>query len=631
MAAVALGSMASRYPHWGDALEFTAAARVLGVPHPTGYPLQMLVAKVAAEVPVSSLARRMNLLSAGWMSLAAALLASCVWRLTPPESRRFGSRAWFLAVAAPGCAFFGPTGLELGSTAEIYAFHLAFQGALLRVALELGARLAEGSSVAAGRLWPSAGRLIALGALLAGLSLTHHRLALFSAAGFILVAFWFLAKTSAGTQKAFRRKPSSSPLQGAQGSSRGRGVSPQPSDQKTSRRIFDGRRFAKRTLLPLGMLVIGLTPIFVLPIRAAGNPWLNWGAPDTLERLLWVLRGGEFVQGRFLQWWPGAPVDWQNPEELKIYFVARTGLVRDWSARQLVPETFHETSALGAAGVLLAIFAAAGAVIVRRRSPAGLWAAGIALGGPLATAYLYNIPDPEGYLLAAWMALWLLAGAGASAILGKAERFLAGREVRFVWAVVLVVPLALWRLNAAEPYLAMIEDELPADVIARAQALPELYAYRTLDALPLNAVLITSGDNDIYAMWFAQFGSRHRLDVLPVGANFLKEEWAARLWYIHPAALQTPILGGGGTPSGPFAYQEFVNRVADRVIQPALAEKRPVFFWIENDVILGALEKRFAIVPAGDVLLPEELQAVRRLYGGRILARLYRVPGGSPL
>src|SRR5690606_12763699 len=81
LAAAALVPLTSVHPSWGDALEFTASAPILGVPHPTGYPLYALASKVAAEAPVSSLARRMNLLSAASMALAAALMASCLFAL----------------------------------------------------------------------------------------------------------------------------------------------------------------------------------------------------------------------------------------------------------------------------------------------------------------------------------------------------------------------------------------------------------------------------------------------------------------------------------------------------------------------------------------------------------------------
>src|SRR6476661_6636805 len=50
---------------WGDSPELTAAAYNLGIPHPTGYPLYMLISHAFLRVfPFGSVAYRMNLLSA---------------------------------------------------------------------------------------------------------------------------------------------------------------------------------------------------------------------------------------------------------------------------------------------------------------------------------------------------------------------------------------------------------------------------------------------------------------------------------------------------------------------------------------------------------------------------------------
>ena len=58
-----------------DAGEFIAAARTLGIPHPPGTPLFVLIAHVwALLVPVGEYAYRTNLLSACCSAAAAALL-----------------------------------------------------------------------------------------------------------------------------------------------------------------------------------------------------------------------------------------------------------------------------------------------------------------------------------------------------------------------------------------------------------------------------------------------------------------------------------------------------------------------------------------------------------------------------
>ncbi|MFH0795188.1 MAG: DUF2723 domain-containing protein, partial [bacterium] len=40
--------------YWGDGIELTAVAHVLGTPHPTGYPLFTLLAKLFQQLPIGT-------------------------------------------------------------------------------------------------------------------------------------------------------------------------------------------------------------------------------------------------------------------------------------------------------------------------------------------------------------------------------------------------------------------------------------------------------------------------------------------------------------------------------------------------------------------------------------------------
>src|SRR5512139_2304415 len=61
----------------GDGGELVLAARDLGIPHPPGYPLWVLLAHLATLVPVGELAARVNAFSA----LCAALATGVLWLL----------------------------------------------------------------------------------------------------------------------------------------------------------------------------------------------------------------------------------------------------------------------------------------------------------------------------------------------------------------------------------------------------------------------------------------------------------------------------------------------------------------------------------------------------------------------
>jgi len=76
----------------GDSGELLLAAESLGVPHPPGYPLWTLLARVAAAIPVSSLAWRVNALS--------ALLAAAATGLLYLLARRIGAGRFGASIAA---------------------------------------------------------------------------------------------------------------------------------------------------------------------------------------------------------------------------------------------------------------------------------------------------------------------------------------------------------------------------------------------------------------------------------------------------------------------------------------------------------------------------------------------------
>src|SRR5688572_6250461 len=58
----------------GDSAEFQTLASTLGVAHPTGYPVYLLLGKLFTWLPTGSIAYRVNLLSASAAALGLALL-----------------------------------------------------------------------------------------------------------------------------------------------------------------------------------------------------------------------------------------------------------------------------------------------------------------------------------------------------------------------------------------------------------------------------------------------------------------------------------------------------------------------------------------------------------------------------
>src|SRR5947209_508958 len=104
----------------GDYAEFQMCAAILGVPHPTGYPLYVLLGKLFTLLPVGDVAYRVNLSSAIYMAGAAAVLFAVAARLIAS----LGARTWWWAAGA-GAAFFAlsPTVWSMALVARSYSLN----------------------------------------------------------------------------------------------------------------------------------------------------------------------------------------------------------------------------------------------------------------------------------------------------------------------------------------------------------------------------------------------------------------------------------------------------------------------------------------------------------------------------
>lgn len=155
LAAFALhAATAARTVTLGDSGELIAAAHALGVAHPPGYPLYVVLGKLALLVPLGEPAWRMSLLSAFFAAIACGLVARLVQRWS-------GSSLAALAAALALAAWRDLW--AVATVAEVYTLHLALIGALLLAADRAASDAPRERRIA----------LIAAG-LLVGLGLAHR-------------------------------------------------------------------------------------------------------------------------------------------------------------------------------------------------------------------------------------------------------------------------------------------------------------------------------------------------------------------------------------------------------------------------------------------------------------------------
>lgn len=239
-------------PYWLDSSEFAAAAATLGIAHPPGHPLALLLGKALALVPLGPAAMRVALASALAGAAAAALVTLIGAHLARRVLRALETlRSTARDEGAPVTAALLGTAAGLGFglsyaaafqavRAEVYALH---------VCLQLGSVHALLVSDEHPERMPQA---VPLGALAASLALANHTLLAglhaICAALFVLTGF---------RRASWRRQL----------------------------RMIEWAGVA---------VLLGLAVYAYLPLRAGRHPRIDWGAPLTWERLRWTVSAVAF-------------------------------------------------------------------------------------------------------------------------------------------------------------------------------------------------------------------------------------------------------------------------------------------------------------------------------------------------
>ncbi|MDD2807459.1 MAG: DUF2723 domain-containing protein [Patescibacteria group bacterium] len=157
-----------------DSGELVTAAYTLGIPHPSGYPLFVLLGKLFTFLPLGTIAWRVNLMSACFASLAVALLYLILEKTTKNKIISVGS-ALMLA--------FSPVYWSQSVITEVYALNIFFVAVLLYLCL---------------LYWETKNKKLLLWfSFWYGLSLTNHSMNILLApafAAFFIYADWKILK-----------------------------------------------------------------------------------------------------------------------------------------------------------------------------------------------------------------------------------------------------------------------------------------------------------------------------------------------------------------------------------------------------------------------------------------------------
>jgi len=478
-----------------DAGEFIAASRSLGIPHPPGTPLFILIENVWARLLVFfPYAIATNLLSAAATALAAGLTGRLVWRATTS-----GPMAFAAAVIAGGMSSVWLNATET----EVYAASLA----LGIVAIWAGER--------AGRRDDD--RWVVLTAYLIVLGVPLHLSALLAAPVAV-----FYASYASGRVHWRRAVALTGTFIAAVGVGRVSAPIAIAGVLVTVAAAFlpiaPGARWTARVALPFGALfaaALAASALAFLYIRAQFDPGINQGDPETFAALADVVARRQYAVSPM---WPREAPIWLQVANLGQYFdwqvalslgptvmpsILRTlGTVLFlWLGWEGAFELWRRDRRAGMAMLLLFLCGAFGVLVYLNLH------AGPSIGFGFLPAKIVREARERDYFFVFGFWAW-----GVWAGVGAVTQMTLWRRPAWTGAVLACLPIALnWRA-----------------VSRRAQpeaAIPHVFAQALLESAPQRAVLFVGGDNDTYPLWFAQQVLRIRRDVTVVTVPLLPTVW----------------------------------------------------------------------------------------------------------
>lgn len=557
-----------------DASEYIATAHILGIPHPPGNPLFVVLAR-AWELLLAptglSVAVRINLFSATMSALAHGLWFLVLHHILV----RHGGDRVFAVVAPAAAVLVSATAFSVWHQSnvneKVYTVSLFTIALLSWLALIWRERMGRGGE----------DNLLVLMAFVLALSVGNHLMAFLAAPALLLFVLC---------------------------------VRP--------RALLNPRLFAAVAVAAL----LGLSIHVFLPLRAGLQPVINQADPGSWQALLESLSRQQYQKPSvFLN-----PMDTTLPRDGALLGAQIANYLQyfDWQwARSLA----GYTSWFGGARpvVTLAFFALGivGAVShFRRNRASALYFA--ALFATLSIGLLFYLNFRYGFtypLEAAREA----AFQQAREVRERDYFFLAGFSVWGVWAGLGIA--TAWRLLSerlrqprarliALPVLGLALVPLAAnwqwatrsgDYVARD------FAYNLLMSVEPYGVLFTNGDNDTFPLWYLQEVEGVRKDVTVIVGQYLNAPWYVKQLRqltrpcpagVDPDAQPTRIACQRPYENGPSLYAELTRPPKDSIIQltDEQIDEIATTAFVTDDALLLRAGRLRTTVPRGTLFTPQD-------------------------
>ena len=468
-----------------DSGELIVVAHGLGVAHPPGFPLWIILAHLASLVPFGNVAVRINLASALFAALASAMLTLVVAELmiaasylTGPKRRGKGAQrgkktppyasgrkdedsgVGRLLVLAPALGAglllgFSRTLWSYATIAEVYTLNtllicvifflmLRWRRSIMADRRRIGAPAENRHGAPADAAHDV---FLYAAALVFGLALGVHHVSV----ALILPALAVIV---------YRTE---------------------------SLRFFRSRRLLYAALISVAALVAIYT---YLPLAAAHTPVINWGTPRSLQEIWWHVTGRQYRV--FLSFTPKM----MGEQSLEFFRLLLREFGFSWLPLPLV-------------------FAFAGFASLFKRDRTTFWFLLLVVVADLAYAFNYEIAeDKDAYYLPTFFAIAIAAGFGIrwSIQLTVSKPLLIGRTYLIaVIAALLLVAIEVtgnWPFNNRRHYFIAHD-----------------YVENLLSAIEPDGLLLTSDWQVASPMLYVQELEQRRPDVKVVDINLLRRSW----------------------------------------------------------------------------------------------------------
>jgi len=497
-----------------DTSEYIAAAYTLGLPHPPGNPLFVIVGRVFSILPIaSSVAVRINILAA----ICSAVSAGMWFLITERVLVGWFSRRWQRIVGGAIAAMIGATAFTVWNQSVVN--EKVYTVSLVGIAI-ISWLMIRWSDDPDGR---KADRILVLVAYLLTLGYSNHMAGM-------------LAAPAVGLAVLIRRP----------------------------RTVFRW----KLLLACAGALVLGLTPFATQPIRAAYFPAINEGEPTAcrtkLELSCTFSKGTvDAFQYNFNRGQYGKP----ELSDRQAAFTEQLGMwwlyfkwqwIRDAHSEHAFPQAL-----LAAAFLVLGLF---GGWVHFQRDRRSFWYFGsLMFTMTLVLIYYLNfklgasqdptsqapheVRDRDYFFIwsfsawGVWAALGLLFVWESLATLFGTETIKVGRET------VAVPRDEGWRYSSPVLLIAVIPLFANWHWASRAGHTDTRdFAADMLNSVEPYGVLVTVGDNDTFPLWYAQEVEGIRRDVIVANTSLLNTDWYVR------QIIRRPIYEYDAT-NGPSIYR----------------------------------------------------------------------------